>query len=43
MGRLWTEVAEYEYREYDGLLTEQFIDWLNDEGMTDEILMGVSM
>ena len=42
MGRLQTKVAECEYREYDRLLIEQFIDRLNDEGMNNEILMEVT-
>ena len=38
MGRLWTKATECKYKEYDGLLTGQFIDGINDEGMIDEIL-----
>ena len=38
MGRLWTEEVECEYKEYDRLLTEQFISGLNDKGMNVEIL-----
>ena len=40
-GRLWTKAAECEYKQYDRLLTEQFIGGLNDEGMIDEILREV--
>ena len=43
MGRLSTKEAKCEYREYDRLLTEQFISVLSDEGMTDEILREVAM
>ena len=32
MGRLQTEVAKWEYREYDRPLTEQFTDGLFDKG-----------
>ena len=37
MGKLRTKTAEYQYKEYNRLLTEQFINSLNDE-MVDEIL-----
>ena len=35
-------VTECEYRENDLLSSEQFIDRLNDEGMTGEILREVA-
>ena len=34
MSRMYRNVAECEYREYDRLLTEQLLYGLNDEGMT---------
>ena len=37
MGRLWTRAAECKYKEYDKLLTEQFIGGLNNEVMIDDI------
>ena len=37
------KAAKWEYREDDRLLTEQFIDGLNQKGMTDEILREVAM
>ena len=40
MGRLRTKEAECQCKEYDRLLTEQFINVLNDNGMVDEILRG---
>ena len=43
MGRLQTKAAEWEFTEYNRLLTEQFIGGLNQEGMTDEILKEVEM
>ena len=39
MGRLQTMVVKWKYREYDRLLTEQFIGELNDKRMTCEIQM----
>ena len=36
--RLRTKAAECQYKEYDKLLTEQFISGLNDDGRIDEIL-----
>ena len=42
MGRLQTKAAECEFKEYDRLLTEQFIGWLNDEGMIDKIVREVA-
>ena len=42
MGRFQTKAAECEYKEYDRLLTEQFIKGLDDEGITSEILNEVS-
>ena len=41
MGRLQTKAAECEYKEYDRLLTQQFIGELCDEDMTDEVLREV--
>ena len=38
MDRLRTKAADCKYKEYDRLLTEQFINRLNDDGMVDEIL-----
>ena len=35
--------AECHYKEYNRLLTEQFISGLNDDGMIDEILKDVAM
>ena len=43
MGRLQTKTAEYKYREYGRLLTEQFIGGFNNKGMTDELLRVVTM
>ena len=42
VGRLRTEAAEYQYKECDRLLTEQFINSINDEEMVDEILKEVA-
>ena len=42
MGRLQLKAAECKYREYDRLLTEQFIGELKDECMTDENLREVA-
>ena len=38
MDRLRTKVAECQYREYDRLLTEQFISGLTYDGLIDKIL-----
>ena len=43
MGRLQEKVAECKYREYDRLLTEQFIGDINDKGMTNGVLREVAM
>ena len=36
-----TKTPECEYKEYDSLITEQFICGLDNEGMIDEILRKV--
>ena len=41
MGKLWTEMAECEYKEYDRLLTEQFVNGFDVEGMISKILKEV--
>ena len=41
MGRLWTNVADCNYKEYGRLLTEQFIHGLDDEGRISGILKEV--
>ena len=38
MGGLQKKAAEWECKEYERLLTEQYIDGFNDEGMINEIL-----
>ena len=38
-----TNTAEYQYKEYDKLLKEHFINEFNDDGMVDEILKEVVM
>ena len=42
MGRLQAKVAECENKEHNSLLTEQFINGLDDEGMINEIQREVS-
>ena len=42
IGRLWVKVTECEYKEYNGLLIEQFINGLHDQGMISETLREVS-
>ena len=42
MDRLQTKVAKCEYIEHIRLLMEQFIGGLNNDDMTDEILLEVS-
>ena len=42
MGKLWTNVAECDYKEYARKLMEQSIHWLDTEGMISEILREVS-
>ena len=41
MGRLQRKVKECEYKKYDRLVIEQFINWLGDEGMISEVLREV--
>ena len=36
MGRLWTKVAECNYKEFDRALAEQFIHGMDDEGIRSE-------
>ena len=38
MGRLCVAVTECNYREIDQQLKEQFIQWLNDKVMLDEMI-----
>ena len=38
MGRLWLLAVEYNYKELDRQLKEQFIDGLNDSDMLREII-----
>ena len=42
MGRLRTKSVECQCKQYIRLLTEHFIDWLNDDGMINEILTEVA-
>ena len=42
MGRLRTRTEECYFKGYNRLLTEQFINGLNDDGMVDEILKEVA-
>ena len=42
MGRLRTKAAEYQYKEYNRLLTEQFINELYDNRMVNGILKEVA-
>ena len=42
MGRLRTKAVHCQYKEYDRLLTEEFINGLNDDGMVDETLKEVA-
>ena len=42
MGRLRTKAAQCQYKEHDSLLTKQFINGINDDGMQDEILKEVA-
>ena len=42
MGRLRTRAAECQYKEYNRLVTEQFINGLNDNGMLNKILKEVA-
>ena len=42
MGRLWTNVAKWEYRKPDRLLTEQFIGHLNADDMTDKTIREIT-
>ena len=42
-GRLRTNAAECQYKEYNRLLTKEFISGLIDDGMIDEILKGVAV
>ena len=39
MGKFRTKATECQYKEYDRLVTEQFISGINDNGMIDEILI----
>ena len=41
-GWLRTKEMECQYKTYDRFLTEQFISWLNDDGMINEILKEVA-
>ena len=43
MGMLQTKATECQYKEYDRLLTEQFINGLNVDGMVDRILSEVAI
>ena len=43
MGRLRTKAANCQYKEYNRLLTEQFINGLNDEWMVYEKLKEVAI
>ena len=38
IGILRTKAAKCQYKEYNRLLTQQFISWHNDDGMVNEIL-----
>ena len=43
MGRLRSKAAECQNKEYTWLLTEQFINKLNDNGIVDEMFKEVDM
>ena len=42
MGRLWTKVKECEFKDYDRLLTEEFIGGIDNDGNKMEILREVA-
>ena len=43
MGRPRAKAAECQYKDYNSLLTDNFISRLNDDGMIDEILKEVAI